>query len=604
MGKVDSTRSCHILDLSVELLVYIVSFLSTSDKMKLRYVSRSTQVVVSESPSLWRQFLLPQYDYRQERSVMNVLRMCGDYIKRLTLPGHMRKITVFQMLGHCNNILSLCLLSTEIHSEELKIALSYMAHLEKLEIQFCTDIKPLFHVGKLKDLSVHVPEEHCRNLLYTTWVKDWARNRFIPYNLNLFTEKFGAVEEYFIWSFLQWDFTPLTDYTSCFKWYYEQWKPPLDLYPLFPEFQVEFGQTLVLPFVKLDNFGIHGLTCDSFALTGHVYNGKNIYKIWSTRLVSSNAVSNVLPSLNFVTEVSFASVSIVTPGHLEQLAIACPNIERLNLQSNGDCLTNLRGLQTIVCRCHNFCGLNLGYVPVTSVENHLKLWKILSEAKLIYLLIDLCIIYPRFKSNPLYDKQLCGYFEKCTSLLALQVESFYVCVVCRNSAFDWSMLSHFPALSYCRIDSNHPNVLQDVLIKCKKLTIFQFNSCEIKYLITSAISYTNLQQFSINAYADIPDVFLQAVSAHGGLVHVVLTVAKITKEGICILINNSPELLTLYVWSEERLCKGCSFDINDERDLKYKFHMRKLFTIGKFSFSHFYLNNVSGTDILPLWPSY
>ena len=82
MGNNERSRNCDFLSLlPVELLVCIVSFLSTSDKIKLRYVSSKTRSVINENPSLWRQFALPHYDYRQERSVMNVLRMCGDYIK-------------------------------------------------------------------------------------------------------------------------------------------------------------------------------------------------------------------------------------------------------------------------------------------------------------------------------------------------------------------------------------------------------------------------------------------------------------------------------------------------------------------------------------------
>ena len=76
-------RFDDILRLPVELLVYIVSFLPTvRGKVKLRYVSRTLQVV-SETPSLWSEFVWPLYDRREEHSVMNVLKTCGDYIKRL-----------------------------------------------------------------------------------------------------------------------------------------------------------------------------------------------------------------------------------------------------------------------------------------------------------------------------------------------------------------------------------------------------------------------------------------------------------------------------------------------------------------------------------------
>ena len=71
-------RSLHLLCLPVELLVYIMNFLPTArDKVKLRYVSRTLRTV-SETPVLWSEFVWPLLDRREERSVMSVLKACGD----------------------------------------------------------------------------------------------------------------------------------------------------------------------------------------------------------------------------------------------------------------------------------------------------------------------------------------------------------------------------------------------------------------------------------------------------------------------------------------------------------------------------------------------
>ena len=68
-------------DLSIELLVYIFSLLPTSrDIVRLRYVSRKMRNV-SATSSLWRNFLWPWYDRREERSVNDVLKKCGTHIK-------------------------------------------------------------------------------------------------------------------------------------------------------------------------------------------------------------------------------------------------------------------------------------------------------------------------------------------------------------------------------------------------------------------------------------------------------------------------------------------------------------------------------------------
>ena len=71
-------------ELPIELLVYIFSLLPTSrDIVRLRYVSRKIRSI-SETSTLWKNFLWPQYDSREERSVNEALKVCGTHIKRLT----------------------------------------------------------------------------------------------------------------------------------------------------------------------------------------------------------------------------------------------------------------------------------------------------------------------------------------------------------------------------------------------------------------------------------------------------------------------------------------------------------------------------------------
>ena len=608
-------RNCNILNLPVELLIYIISYLPTvDDKMKLRYVSRKLRLVVNETPSLWSEFVLPLYDRRQERSVMNVLRACGDYIKRLALPDHVKTPTLFQMLSHCSNITSLCLSpAAKLDSVELRIALQYTDHLENLEVQLSTNIKPLLQIVELKDLTVHVPIEH--HSLCAPWVQEWMRNKFIPYNLNLVTEMFDIeVEAQFIESFLQWNFTPLTDYTSCFKLYYDMRIPPLNLFPSLPQFQVEFGQAAILPFVKPSRFGILGLSWDIFALTDCVNDSKKVYIMESGSLSvmdvfhrnNSIVLNKVVDNLSFVTEFSFAYSESVKPGHLEQLALACPNLQRLNLQNNFDCLTNLKGLRTIACHCRELCGLNFKYIPVTLVENHLQFWEILSGMKLTHLVIDVCVFYPLTENSTSYDEQLCGFFQKCACLQALQLESFYddaICEKCANSTVKWSMLSYFTVLTYCRMAGNHPDVMQDIITKCEMLRIFQ---CDSNVCLTiSSVSTTILQQLSISAdLTNVPDVFMQTVSAHGGLVHFALAANSVTLEGINTVITNSPKLLTVHIWSRELVYNDRVSSKEELReDLQKRFPSRKLFTVGSFNFANFY-KDIPGTDMFPLWPIY
>ena len=69
--------------------------------------------------------------------------------------------------------------------------------------------------------------------------------------------------------------------------------------------------------------------------------------------------------------------------------------------------------------------------------------------------------------------------------------------------------------------------------------------------IISSVATTNLQQLYIDStYYKIPDIFLETVSVHGRLVHVILNVSSLTVDGIITLVKNSPELLTLNIYAE------------------------------------------------------
>ena len=48
----------------------------------------------------------------------------------------------------------------------------------------------------------------------------------------------------------------------------------------------------------------------------------------------------------------------------------------------------------------------------------------------------------------------------------------------------------------------------------------------------------------------IPNTFMQAISAHGGLVHVVLMARHVSEDGITTLIGNSPNLIALHICAQ------------------------------------------------------
>ena len=612
MENLEELESVNILSLPVEILVYIASFLPTArDKVKLRYVSRTLRVV-SETPSLWSEFVWPLYDRREERSVMNVLKACGDYIRRLVFPDHVTPSKLMRILSHCNNVTQLCLPSeTKLDSEQLKTAVQRMNHLEKLEVRLTFGIKSLLQINGLKELTVHLPA-YCFMLCHAV-AREWVLHGFNPCSFNIVIELFyNQLGRSFMRSWSQWNSSLPVGSKAYFK-LYQKYRMPLNLFPILPAIQLEFGERAALPFVKPSSFGLLGLERDLLILTNSAAACKAEIASPSISLIfNDNMVNRAIGTLNFVTEFDFSSSETLYSGHLEQVAIACPNLQRLNLQNNYECLSCLRGLRTIGECCQGLCGLNLFCIPAEEVESLVQLWEILSNIKkLSHLAVESCVFQDFVENDSESIRYLISLFQKCSSLQALESQGDIACSMCSSDAvIKWSFLCHFPLLRYCRLCTADPNGIQYIVNGCKELVCL---SCSSQYdLFLSSVCTSSLQQLYIESEdGKLAGIFMETVSAHGGLVYVILSVNSVSAEGITSLITNSPGLLTLSIITYEYICNenGLKINLKDFKSgLKRKFPCRKLFTVGNYKLVH---NNrsgecclsdfLSGTDLLPLW---
>ena len=115
--------------------------------------------------------------------------------------------------------------------------------------------------------------------------------------------------------------------------------------------------------------------------------------------------SNTSSLINFVTDFELTYCKILNSVHLKQLAIICPNLQRLSLFRSKSCLKSLKDLRAVSDCCRSLKGVNLLGTHVSLVENHLVLWEILSDMNLTYFTIDLCILTP-FEDNDVYKRSL------------------------------------------------------------------------------------------------------------------------------------------------------------------------------------------------------
>ena len=111
----------------------------------------------------------------------------------------------------------------------------------------------------------------------------------------------------------------------------------------------------------------------------------------------------------------------------------------------------------------------------------------------------------------------------------------------------------------------YPNIANKEL-KCIRVLVYN--------LLFSHNYINQTKLFIAKASKDVPDNFMMSVSAHGGLVHVVMDEASLTTEGNTSPVMNSAKLITLY------LC-AIRLDRNINTDYTKKtLPKRKLFTDG------------------------
>ena len=605
----DKRGSSTFLDLPLELLAYIISFFTVArDKLKFRYVSTKLRSA-SETPSLWREFVWPYYHPGDIRCVNNALKVCGRHVELLSFPNHVIPIYL-GLFEHCRNLIELSLPKAKLDPKQLGRILACMKPLERLEVEWDSDVRKLLEVvdgSKVKDLTIRIPTSHVSlsevTSLTGSWVLYWMTQKFIPRNLNIIT---SLLHVYVVAIWKSWqtlNSKSPADHTGHVNIYYDL-KSPLNLYAILPDFQVDFGQSVCLPFVKPSrSFGLMGLKGDLFLITNCVHGSKVEYNSCVMVNLPECLLLPNIDNLKFVTDFDCFNGKL-TSEHLEQLSVGCCNLQRLSLKFNEFCLRRLKGLRAIANSCHKLQGLNLSWISVTEVENQIQLWKILSSMKLTHLVVDLCVL--------LKDRHRMAFtFQKCTNLQAIESPCGYRCNQCTSNHDKLSMLSNFPSLIYykyyARDDHDYAKCLDDILNGCKKLRCLGLNN--LKSASLSSVNISNLQQLWVECATKVPDNFMTAISAHGGLVHVVLSVRSVTSEGVAALVRNSPNLLTFHAIVYIEICGTDGTEVLPEElesSLKQEFSHTQLFTMGSyFIHSHcgrsYKLYQYNYTDISFLW---
>ena len=188
----------------------------------------------------------------------------------------------------------------------------------------------------------------------------------------------------------------------------------------------------------------------------------------------SNLCCNV-SSLSFVTDFTARRCGLLS-GHLEQLSIACLNLERLDLGGNASCLESLQGLRNIVDHCHNLQGINLDDIHDPNIQSCVGLWKVLSEIKTLdHLRIESCTIkyFMVIDASSQHSFVQLAVKFVCLKQLELMSNDDYPNLCGLKSHQACPVLSHFPSLACCFALTKTATSIVDITAKCKHLKYFK-----------------------------------------------------------------------------------------------------------------------------------
>ena len=272
------------VNLPTELLVKILSYLPTRDKITTQYVSRRFQDV-SETPILWKEFLWPDYEPRHMRIVCHILKAHGRHVRRILFPAHVKPANILEMARFCTSVTHLRFpKNTQLSPDHLEEIVHTLTQLQQLDV-FTSDIKYiqdhyLFNHEKAVKQFLEVATTRVKSLILRI---DLSLNHQLRYDqmrlcdansILRILEKLPPLPRalvinilinlYYLncsipFEFNNWSPSADTPHEICL---YDIDRVTMDLHPSIPLRKFHLGPAATPPLIKLSDHGILGLEND------------------------------------------------------------------------------------------------------------------------------------------------------------------------------------------------------------------------------------------------------------------------------------------------------------------------------------------------------
>ena len=604
-----------LITLPIELLVYICSFLSVRDVVKIRCVSKILRYV-GETPSLWKTFIWSIYPPRESELLEHVLKMFGEHVRQFhfaDVPPSRLEV----MLKLCKNVTHLSLPMFTYYNElgKLEKIVCSMASLQILDIQGCStgiNIQKLFKLASnLKELSIYHRLRHHGSIFdyrssdssfeMSKWIEQWANLNYLPRKLNVVVglcNPSGFLKDC-LTVLKNKKLSKILDLPNI-AWFNICLQKSTDFVSVVPYIQVRITDSSVtLPSVRSVSLGLDfpwkNLRYPRdhiFHLTQGSYHGKKVHRAWLNAIDGIGEYIDNSVTIASLTSVTFFAANIICsflPEHLEWLSIACPNLQRLDLSNNPRCLSDLQGLRSVANNCRNLKYLNL-QICEEDIDPHIygftldkdELWEILCTMHLT----QLSVVEWVFDSYSLQNENM---FRNYLSLQALEVinQTARSSPPGFRSGYDLLPLSYFPSITSYKLGGR--SIYDDYGLKqifsCRYLRclLLHFTFGENTLSLPLECQCTCLQELYIYGEKTVlAETFINALYSHGGLEHVVLHVKSLTVRSITSLIEYSPDLVTF----EMALCPKSWMEVQLKHliaHIRTRFYKTKLINGGLFS---------------------
>lgn len=531
---------------SPEILLLILRLLEPVDKLRLRLTCRRLYAAVSD-PAAWPSVSFDYYCTANRKVLDATLSLCSPGVRKVEINtrGMIPKFPwarFTKKISKCASSLNhLSLVGFSPSPTQINTALASFSSLSHLTLELKTLNNLWFpELRSLKSFEVYLPSDTVA-YSWCTALEDWSENSFFP---RQFCVRGGRVAVYDLTlllsqirpSFCEDVSLPLpSDKSAQLQLMYHNGQA-------FLEVRVE-GSRCSIPVAQCSSITssplLLVLSPPQSATRIRMDSDESLPKLCVDTPFSCFASTLVRLTLNDCDDVNYESLNVV--------ALYCPMLKALSLDSCTHALENLSGLESISEKCLGLERLSLINIHGHDM-NHTLFWNILNSLrKLTYLAVQLCVLplnsqLPEQKNNTLYSMVVsccrkhmrCGCKGDLKNMGQLISTNLRVLKLDNSSGDVRDLLCSVPKLQYLHISDGgrmgHPVV-------------------EVP---TDNVCYQNIEKFYLRAVkTNISCDFIESLVHSGRLTHCFLIVRSISDCSVSKLIR-APRMMCCHI----RVCKG------------------------------------------------